>query len=306
MVNYSVWHRGELAAQKRAGAEDIAVRAAPFLRDHMLQQHRDFHTSLPFVVMTGQDEQKSLWTTVLEGQDGFIQSPDERSLTFAATPTDSDPLAHAITNGTDIGMLGIQLSTRRRNRLSGCIRASGERLRLDVRQAFGNCPRYIHKREWRRVTGHSPGDAPDQALASASLAADQIERIARADTLFIGSGQQDTEGEPSNGFDSSHRGGEAGFVRVIDATHLSIPDYAGNNFFNTIGNLIEDPRVALLFIDFETGGMLHISGNAMVEWEPSLSHDSEAERMIHITVESVIDRPSALSLRWDAQHTATR
>lgn len=295
MIIRGVWHAGELAAQKRAGVEDIAVRAAPFLRDYMPQQHRDFYASLPFVVISGKNEKGSLWTTVLEGDDGFIQSPDERTLTFAATPDDSDPLAHAIIEGTEIGVLGIQLATRRRNRLSGIIRACGEGLQLDVRQAFGNCPRYIHKRAWHRVSGNSPGEA----MASDRLAASQIERIGRADTLFIGSGQLDTKGEPSNGFDTSHRGGEAGFVQIASETHLRIPDYAGNNFFNTIGNLAEDPRVALLFIDFETGTLLHISGKAVVEWEPSVSHDPDAKRMIDVAIDRVIDRPSALSLRWD-------
>jgi len=276
MVNLGVWHAGELAAQKRAGVEDIAVRAAPFLRDFMPQQHRDFHTSLPFAVMSGKDEKGSLWTTVLEGDDGFIQSPDERTLTFLARLADDDPLARATSNGTEAGILGIQLATRRRNRLSGIIRPHHGGLRLDVRQAFGNCPRYIHKRAWHRITGNSPG----AARASESLSAGQIERIGRADTLFIGSGQQGAEGEPSNGLDTSHRGGKAGFVQIASETHLRIPDYAGNNFFNTIGNLHEDPRVALLFIDFKTGAMLHISGNAAVEWEPADARDPEAKRMI--------------------------
>ncbi|MCH8978716.1 MAG: pyridoxamine 5'-phosphate oxidase family protein, partial [Armatimonadetes bacterium] len=69
------------------------------------------------------------------------------------------------------------------------------------------------------------------------------------------------------GMDASHRGGDRGFVRVDSETRLMFPDYAGNNHFNTIGNLILDPRAGLLFMDFATGSLLQLTGRATIDWD---------------------------------------
>src|SRR5690606_13032630 len=160
----------------------------------------------------------------------------------------------ALSPGSAVGILGIDLAARRRNRLNGVIRAAGDGLVIEARQSFGNCPRYVRERAWRFAEA-----AAAEARASRRLDAAQRARIAAADTAFIGSGSSSGGARSSDGYDASHRGGWRGFVRVPnDGTVLCIPDYAGNNRFDTIGNLICNPRVALLFVDFETGGLLHI------------------------------------------------
>jgi len=302
MTNTSTFHAGELAAQRRAGVGDVASRVAGFIRDHMPQQHRDFHTSLPFIVLSAADEEGQPWVTILEGEERFVTSPDAKTLIFDSLPDTRDPLAKAMSSGTDVGLLGIELATRRRNRLSGHIQADDDSLRVAVRQTFGNCPQYIREREWHRAADNAPGET----RVSTSLSPDQMKRIGQADTMFIGTGQQGEPGAPSNGYDASHRGGEPGFVQVVDEAHLRIPDYAGNNFFNTIGNILQNPKVGLLFIDFATGGMLHVSGSAQVEWEPKDTLDPAVRRMIDVAIEAVVDRPGALSLRWQSEETKRR
>ncbi|MDN3557500.1 FAD-binding oxidoreductase [Halomonas maura] len=288
--------------------EDIATSAGRFIRDHMPEQHRAFFAMLPFVVIAGGDEKGRPWVTLLAGEDGFIESPDSRTLTVAARLDARDPLASALGCAADIGLLGIELATRRRNRANGVIRPAGDAFVIDVRQSFGNCPQYIREREWRRVAP-SPGA---DAVVSDRLDAAQRARILAADTFFIGSGfgsnsDHVTGGEsPSRGYDASHRGGEPGFVRVDAEGTLHIPDYAGNNFFNTIGNLLRDPRVGLLFVDFATGGMLQITGRARIDWAPAGSHDPNAKRMIEVAVERVVDRPAALALRWHREDEPPR
>lgn len=297
MTTATPFHEGELDAQRRAGAASVASAAGGFIRDHMPEQHRDFFAMLPFVVIAAGDEQGRPWVSLLEGEDGFIASPDPRTLTVAARLGAGDPLAATLGAGSDIGLLGIELATRRRNRLNGVIRPVGDAFAIEVRQSFGNCPQYIHEREWRRVAP-SP---PPEAVVSDRLDAGQRARIRAADTCFIGSGHLATEAGASRGYDASHRGGEPGFVRVDEDGTLHLPDYAGNHFFNTIGNLLRDPRVGLLFVDFDTGGMLQITGRARVDWTAAGSHDPDAQRMIEIVVERVVDRPGALALRWHRQ-----
>ncbi|MEM8792141.1 MAG: pyridoxamine 5'-phosphate oxidase family protein [Pseudomonadota bacterium] len=301
-TTHNPFHAGELEAQKRAGVGDVAAKVAGFIRSYMPEQHRQFYTSLPFLVVSAADGQGRPWVTILEGEDGFVSSPDPETLAVTSNLDPQDPLFASFEAGTDIGLLGIELATRRRNRLSGAFRKTASGYAIDIRQSFGNCPQYIREREWHRVTGVTPGDA----IWSDALNEAHMDRIRQADTMFIGTGQRDADNKPANGYDASHRGGEPGFVQIVDATRLRIPDYAGNNFFNTIGNLLQNPRIGLLFVDFETGGLLQITGRAEIDWQPKDAADPAARRMIDVTIDAVVDRPSAVSLRWDGEGQQVR
>jgi ferredoxin-NADP reductase/predicted pyridoxine 5'-phosphate oxidase superfamily flavin-nucleotide-binding protein len=291
------FHAGELEAHRRTGVGDVAQWAGGFIRDHLPKQHRDFHAALPFLVVSGADDAGRTWVTLLDGDEGFIRAPDPYTLMLDAYIDPQDPLTAAFSTGTDVGAVGIDLATRRRNRFNGKIRPHGNGYAIDMSQTFGNCSQYIHERTWTRV----PHNMPAPAISGAQLSPSQTALIAKADTMFIGSGHSQGSNVASRGFDASHRGGAPGFVHVSDATHLHIPDYAGNNFFNTIGNLITDPRVGLVFVDFATGSLLHISGRATIDWEPENAHDHDAWRMINVEIDAVIERPNAVSLRWAKQ-----
>ena len=195
--------------------------------------------------------------------------------------------------GSNVGILGIEFATRRRNRANGRIFERDKRLSVAVTQAFGNCPQYIHEREWRHVPRSfgavRRGSALDDAMA---------DLIKLSDTFFIGSGMGDASTDRREGLDASHRAGEPGFVRVIDGNTIEFPDYAGNQYFNTIGNLLIDPRCGLLFIDFERGGMLQLTGRVSIDWSPDAADDPGARRMVRVAVEDAVLRPGVLSLRW--------
>ena len=296
------FHAGELEAQARAGVGDVALWADGFIRDYMPAQHRNFHTSLPFLIISGADADRQTWVTLIDGAEGFISSSDVRSLVLDTHIDHQDPLATAFNAGTDIGVIGIELASRRRNRLSGHMRQTSSGFAIDIRQTFGNCPQYIHERIWTRV----PQSTPVVAQHGTGLSSEQINWIRHADTMFIGSGHQKGEDTPSRGFDASHRAGAPGFVNVPNPGQLCIPDYAGNNFFNTIGNLITNPRIGLLFVDFDTGSLLHITGRASIDWHPKHSHDPDAWRMINVDIDAVIERPNAVALRWSKRDHLSR
>lgn len=287
------FHACELEAQRRAGVEDIAASSRGFIRGHMPEQHRAFFAALPFLVIAAGDAEGRPWVSILEGAEGFASSPDPGTLALDTSLAADDPLADSLVPDRPVGLLGIELATRRRNRLNGRLTATTGGYTVAVSQSFGNCPQYIREREWHRVKTGAARSRTSRRLDDA-----QAERIAAADTFFIGSGHRAEGDGAANGFDASHRGGPPGFVRVEDGGVLSFPDYPGNNFFNTIGNLLGDPRVGLLFIDFESGGLLHISGRARIDWEPAARHDPDARRMIRVEIDRVIDRPGVLALRW--------
>nr|WP_315444935.1 pyridoxamine 5'-phosphate oxidase family protein [uncultured Pseudomonas sp.] len=289
----SPWHAGEQQLQAHVGvAERMEEFGRKVIRTCMPDQHREFYQQLPFMLYGAVDAEGRPWASVLEGAPGFAHSPDPEHLHFATLPAADDPAL--LRNGEPIGLLGIELHTRRRNRLNGHVGdLNGGGFTLSVDQAFGNCPQYIQLRQFQRVPLSDPQTRPSQHLDRLDDAATAL--IADADTFFVAS-YVDVEGQRS--VDVSHRGGQPGFVRV-EGNRLTIPDFAGNLHFNTLGNLLLNPKAGLLFIDFSTGDLLQLSGRTEIILEgPQIEAFQGAERLWTFEVEKLVRRPAALALRW--------
>lgn len=300
----SPFHAGEQAVQARLGVRDIEHWAQQIVRDHLPAQHRAFYSALPFLVVAARDAEGRPWATILEGPVGFVGSPDARRLEIGARPAPGDALAEAVAPGADIGLLGIELATRRRNRVNGRIADAGDTgFSFAVDQSFGNCPQYIRERQWRRVEGQTPG----RAGRGPRLTAAQQAWIARADTFFLATGYRGEGESPTFGMDASHRGGERGFVEVLDARRVRFPDYAGNNHFNTLGNMLLDPRAGYLFVDFASGSLLQITGVASIDWRSDeIARFPGARRLVTLEIEEVVQIDGALGLRWDEDAESVR
>ncbi len=88
-----------------------------------------------------------------------------------------------------------------------------------------------------------------------------------------------------------------GFVTVHDDHRLSFPDYVGNFMFQTLGNLEVDSRTGLVFTDYESGTLVHLTGNARVDWTGERRAEfGGAERIVDFALKAVIERPSVLPL----------
>lgn len=292
-MDRSPWHAGEKQLQAHVGiAERMEVLGRKVIRREMPDQHRTFYEQLPFMLYGAVDADGNPWASILEGPPGFAHSPTPGALQFRSLPGADDPAQ--LTEGAAIGLLGIELHTRRRNRLNGRVGAmTASGFDVAVEQSFGNCPQYIQLRQFRSVPLADPSTRIAQHLNGLDEAAKTL--IAGADTFFVAS-YVDVDGQRS--VDVSHRGGQAGFVQV-EGNRLTIPDFAGNLFFNTLGNLLLNPRAGLLFIDFNSGDLLHLSGRTEVILEdPQVEAFQGAERLWTVEVESVVRRPAALALRW--------
>ncbi len=94
----------------------------------------------------------------------------------------------------------------------------------------------------------------------------------------------DADGRPS----CSYKGGDPGFIRVIDATTLAFPNYNGNGMFLSMGNMSARPEVGLLFIDFETPNRLRMQGTAEVlDEDPLLADFAGAELIIRVKATAI-------------------
>lgn len=295
----SPFHEGERALQEEAVVADRLSRLGPQLvRDHLPEQHRQFYSLLPFIVVGALDGRGQPQATLLVGPPGFVSAPDDRHLRVDALPLPRAPLSGELAPGAPIAVLGIQPHTGRRNRANGRV-ASGDALGfvVAVEQTFGNCPKYIQRRE-PRYTGVSGGGRVED---SDQLGVRERALIAAADTFFIASAHPLARSglQPSHNVDVSHRGGRSGFVELTGKNSFRAPDYRGNNFHNTLGNLRLNPAAGLLFIDFAAGHLLALEATAELEPIPDERRTADGPtRALHFHVQHVRWYPHAAALSW--------
>jgi hypothetical protein len=298
------FHAGEQAVHDRLGIRERMVEVGQrVIRTAMPEQHQRFFEHLPFMLVGSVDAVGRPWASVLVGPPGFVQAPSATRLVFNARPIPGDPLAEALLPGAPLGFLGIELHTRRRNRVNGRVAAAdAQGFTVEVEQSVGNCPQYIQGREFSWVRA-AADQTPRAAEALAKLDAEARGWIERADTLFVATqspAQVDASGgRGSLGADVSHRGGRPGFVKIEDERTLLVPDFTGNFFFMTLGNLLLNPRAGVLFIDFERGDLLMLTGTTEVVWDgDALKAFDGAERAWRLCITAGWRLRDALPLRW--------
>src|SRR5215813_1565499 len=288
----ALFHEGERAVQRRAGGERVAAQVGRNILSFLPPEFAAFLSRQPFVVVASQDEHAHVWASLIAGGAGFARALDDRQILLAGRPAPGDPLEGAYERAqARIGVLAIEFGTRQRIRLNGVAQRTGEGLLLTVAEAFGNCPKFIQR---RLPAGQPTGPAAASHRESAALDARQAALARRADTFFIASTH------PQAGADASHRGGRPGFVEVAAAgRRLTFPDYGGNRMFQTLGNLTINPRAGLLFVDWEAGSTLQLTGRAQIVWDAqALRSRPGAERLVEVRLGAVRERPRALPARW--------
>ena len=284
-LNSSPFHKGEQEIQKKLGVrESMEKFGRKVIRGYLPEQHREFYHQLPFIFVGHTDQDGWPWASVVVGGEGFITSRDNTQLEVNILPLDGDPLHQTIeAKGSRIGVLGMEPQSRRRNRLTGAINTvDNSGFTLDIQQTFGNCPQYIQTRDMEFIDSNRSGHSRT-TFDTLDERARQL--ISRSDTFFVASSaakpKAESSAKPSSenvptdesyGADISHRGGQQGFVKVDDDGVLTIPDYHGNNHYNTLGNFHLNPKAGLLFIDFESRDILMITGRVEILWDDPKQH----------------------------------
>ncbi len=294
--------------QRAAGVEQhMDAVGRRNLRDHLIEQHRQFYPQLPFVVLGAVDPAGDVWATVRAHHPGFLQAPDDKHLHVDLDHDPDDPADAGMHDGAALALLGIELPTRRRNRLNGTVQRAAQSagqstpvgFNVLVEHSYGNCPQYIFQRDAQFVRD------PDLRSELAPVVSDRLDEharaiVARADSFFVATYVDREDGHRQ--VDVSHRGGKAGFVRVDEHGVFTVPDFAGNLFFNTLGNILVNPRAGLVFVDYATGNLLQLTGTAEVLMDSAETAAFQgAERLWRFTPQRVIYRAAALPLRWTSR-----
>ncbi|MFC3499643.1 pyridoxamine 5'-phosphate oxidase family protein [Micromonospora krabiensis] len=281
-------HPGEQAVQRRAGEGGPGWGSPMFGAE--IGPFADFLRHQRLVALSGADADGNLWCTVLTGDEGFVDTRDNRTIVIGALPPVGDPLRDAFTEPADVGMVALSPQTLRRVKVAGTAQRDGDRLVLRTEQVLGNCPKYL---QLRTIVDEIPSLEAPRVTVGRTLTAPQQTIVRSADTFFIGTRA------PGHGADANHRGGQPGFVTVLDERTITWPDYVGNSFFMSLGNMQLDARTGIVFLDWETGSTLQLSGTGRINWDPDrASRFPGARRMIEFTVARVVEIERASALRW--------
>ncbi len=288
------YHPGEIEVQERAGVRSMAERVGNSIHPTIPPAARGFLEEQLMVVVGSGGADGRVWASLLVGEPGFVRALDERTVRIDATPFPGDPLAEALQGaGTKVGLIAIEFATRKRLRLNGEAESRPDgSIYVRARQVYANCPKYIQARE-PEIGAAELGLQDGYTLRSRRLTDEQRRLISHADTFFIASAH------PEGGADASHRGGNPGFIRFLDENALEFPDYSGNTMFNTLGNIAINPSAGLLFLGFERGSTLQLTGEARIVWDAGrAARFTGAERVVEFRVQEAVELRGAVPLRW--------
>ena len=300
-------HKGELLVQKRRRTPiDLAEQIPNYINSNMPQQHAEFYEGLSYFPLTALDERGRPWASLLvtKSEDDTsvgieISTPNEMSITAQVNPF--DPLVKALSQTKNQGVtpfagVGVDFSNRRRNKVAGAIEKvhsdSPEKINLQLKsdEHLGNCPKYItvrslepYQRKAELILNQF--DALESPLPTQSKAI-----IQQASTVFLATKHEPDGDNKQEHTDMglNHRGGSPGFVRLYEettqssdkhestqeivTTYLILPDYSGNRFYQSLGNIQSSKLVGIVFPDFNSGSLLYITGKA----ENLFEQDAEA------------------------------
>ncbi|WP_162990447.1 pyridoxamine 5'-phosphate oxidase family protein [Mesobacillus foraminis] len=290
-----LFHSGERKVQSKLGVTKRANLVGRSIQPSIEESFQFFIESQPMFVIGSTDPEGYLWSSLVCGHPGFIRIINDRTIRIHINKQENQMLFTNIRSNLNVGIIVIEFSSRIRIRINGVANIlDDETIEVKTEQVYDNCPKYIQARKIK--VNNVDDKKTTKALLRKTLNNNQRMWIEQADTFFISS---------SNSFrktDVSHRGGQPGFVCILNDTTLLYPDYVGNMMFNTLGNIIENPKTGLLFIDFQKGHTLQLTGDSEIIWdltdEDKLKYPG-AKRLIKYVISEVIENPDASMYLWD-------
>ncbi len=288
--NHPIYHQGELHLQALSGVKKQADKLARMMvRDYLDEQQQHFYSSLNSLYVASIDKNNKPWASIMTGPRGFISVLNEKRIMINSTPLMGDVLNENIKHNRQLGFLGLEHHTRRRNRLAGELIGEGHSsLTVNVKQAFGNCPKYIQARESILIAKENSHYSFETFTR---LNAESKALLSEADTFFISSYYPYDEKRAA---DISHRGGRPGFIKIENDQCFVFDDYSGNNFYMTLGNLNVHPYAGLLFINYKTADVWQFQCEVEIIETP----EKECKRQLKLHIDEIRKLTDVLNLSW--------
>lgn len=285
----SPFHSGEHMLQLRAGIRrSIEALAAEEITRKL---DADTVTRLPprrTVIVALLDDSGYPTCTAVSGQRGLLASTECGDLAIRRRDLPETISRLATPLDAPVSLLVPMFAEREALRINGWIaHATDEQFVVEIDQAFTNSRKYLHIRgEHRNGTDTEPSSVEPNLRPRGSLSRQMSELLRNADTLFVSTRHSETGKSPRQSLDVSHRAGLPGFMVTPDANTVLWPEYGGNGFFNTMGNLMLDSRCGLVVMAGNGPQALHLRGKAEVLWHDDLLEEATGTRRgIRFTVE---------------------
>lgn len=263
-----IYHEGQLAVQKITGEEEIAQRRIPTVRSSLHPRSIPFIEHQVLAFLGTEDSDGEIWLSLLVGERGFISVPSPQEIKFdlgKITSSREDIFFKNIATEPTVGLLFHEAAKRARYRAWGTVSEVDGYLSFNIKMGYPSCPKHI-QRETIEVP-ENPKEILPRSESGTTLGTLEKDWIVGAHTFFIST--QTKKGD----IESSHRGGEPGFIEILEDGTLRVPDYLGNSMYSTLGNIYQNPKAALLFVDYEKGGTLQLTGLAKLQFDQNSEAD---------------------------------
>ena len=264
----SIFHNGQLAVQKITGEEAIAKGRIHMIKDAIHPRSVSFIEHQILAFLGSEDSNGALWLSLLIGERGFISIPSVQEITIDLSKvisTKEDIFFKNITTNPTVGLLFHEAQRRARYRAWGIARRENDQLHFAIKMGYPSCPKHI-QREVIELPKSTEVETTKYQKGTL-LGEFEHEWIRNAHTFFI------TTQTKKGDIESSHRGGNPGFIEILDNGLLRVPDYLGNSIYSTLGNIYENPKAALLFVDYKKGETLQLSGIAALQFDQNSKDD---------------------------------
>ena len=265
---FDLYHAGQLAIQKITGEEEIAKARIPMIETSLHERSIPFIEDQVLAFPGSEDSNGNIWISLLVGERGFISVPSLKEIKFdlsKVTSNRSDIFFKNIETKPTVGLLFHEAARRARYRAWGVARREGDQLSFDINMGYKSCPKHI-QREVIEVPKNSKPISSEYQNGT-TLGKSEQEWISNAHTFFIAT--QTKKGD----VEASHKGGSPGFIEIQEDGILRVPDYFGNSIYSTLGNIYENPKAALLFINYKKGETLQITGTAELQFDQNSADD---------------------------------
>lgn len=263
-----IFHDGQLAVQRITGETEIAKSRIPMILSSIHPRAIPFIQHQVLVFPGSEDSKGNIWLSLLVGERGFIKIPSLQEIRLdlsKITSNREDIFFKNIESKPTVGLLFHEAARRARYRAWGIASKEGDQLSFAIRMGYPSCPKHI-QRELIEIPKNSK-IASSEYQNGTSLGKPEKDWIRNAHTFFIAT--QTKKGD----IESSHRGGDPGFIEIQENGLLRVPDYLGNSMFSTLGNIYENPKAALLFVDYKKGETLQLSGKAALQFDQNSEED---------------------------------
>ena len=252
----------------------------------MPDQHSEFFGHLSYFGVSTVDTDGRPWATIIVGSPTtLIHAVSPTQLNISAHLPEGDPFLSSIISTKQatcryFAGVGVDFSNRRRNKVAGFITAANVlgsvlRMTLTTNESLGNCPKYITIRQLQYHKRHAQVGVDHRNTGNVTLNEQCRDIINRASTIFLATRHTSHVSDNTSDLGLNHRGGSPGFVRIYEEnrkTFIVIPDYSGNRFYQSLGNIETDRVAGVVFPCFVTGDMLHVTGIAENMYDNDAEH----------------------------------